>query len=280
MRGRAAVIAALPLIACGARHDRADALVARAWNEELYRSDLRAVIPLDASKPDSAALAQRFIDNWAHERVVLHKAEANLSDAQKNVEQQLAAYRNSLIIYAYEQALIEQKLDTNVSAVDIEKYYNDNIKNFELKDNIVRVRWFKLHEHDKRILKKVEDQWRSDNEQETHQLEVFLAQRGSTINDTHEDWIAFSELEQLVPIAPENPTDWIPRQTKVIAEDSASTYFIDFVEHRLKDSTSPLPLVRANIRSILINQRKLQLVERMREDLYNEAIAKKEVRVF
>ena len=98
--GRAAVIAALPLIACGAKHDRRDKVVARAWSEELYHSDLRAVVPLDASKEDSAALAQRFIDNWVRERVVLHKAEENLSDLQKNVDQQLAAYRHSLIASA------------------------------------------------------------------------------------------------------------------------------------------------------------------------------------
>ena len=108
---------------------------------------------------------------------------------------------------------------------------------------------------------------------------MLLAQRGSAINDTHDDWMAFSELQQQVPLNPENPTDWIPRQHKVTVADSVGTFFVDLLEHRLKDSVSPLDLVRTEIRSILVNQRKLQLIERMRKDLYDDALASNDVRI-
>ncbi len=277
--GGAAAIAALLFCGCRPAHDKSDPAVAEAYAEKLYRSDLRQVIPPDVAHDDSAALAQRYIDNWLRERVLLHKAEENLTMGQKDVERQLREYRGSLITYAYEQALVRQKLDTNISAEDIAGYYTANIKNFELKDNIVRVRWFKLRENDKRELKKVEDLWRSDKPEDRHELEVLIAQRGSTITDTHDAWMPFTELQQQVPLRPDNPTDWIPRQTKVITSDSVGTYYVDFVEQRLKDSTSPLDLVHAEIRSILINQRKLRLIERMREDLFQDALAKKDARL-
>lgn len=278
--GGAAAIAALLLSGCAtALETDEDPPVAEAYQEKLYRSDLVRMIPPDAAKEDSAALARQFIDAWARERVLLHKAEENLSKAQKDVEQQLRDYRESLIVYAYEEALVRQKLDTNISAEEIGAYYKANEKNFELKDNIVRARWFKLRETDKRVLKKVEDLWRSDKPENLHDLEVLLAQRGSTINDTHDDWIAFTELQQQVPLRPDNPTDWIPRQRKVTVTDSVGTFFIDLLEHRVKDSVSPLALVRAEIRSILINQRKLKLIEQMRKDLYDHALASNDVRI-
>lgn len=279
--GRAAVIAALLLSGCGAVQEveSDDPQVAEAFQEKLYRSDLVRMIPPDAAREDSAALARQFIDAWARERVLLHKAEENLSAAQKDVDQQLLDYRESLIVYAYEQALVSQKLDTNISAEEIGTYYRENEKNFELKDNIVRARWFKLRETDKRVLKKVEDLWRSEKPEGFHDLEVLLAQRGSVINDTHDDWMAFSELQQQVPLRPDNPTDWIPRQQKVTVADSVDVYFVDLLEHRLKNSVSPLELVHAEIRSILINQRKLQLIERMRKDLYDEALARQDVKL-
>ena len=252
--------------------------MAEAYDEKLFRSDLLQVIAPDAKPADSAAMAQRFIDNWLRSRVLLHKAEENLPEAQKDVERQLREYRESLITYAYEQALVRQKLDTSISNEEIERYYNDNIKNFELRDDLVRVRWFKLREKDRREVRKVEELWRSEKPEDQHRLEVLIAEHGSAINDTHDNWMPFTELQQLVPLRPENPTDWIPRQQKVMADDSVSTYFVDFTGHRLKDSTTPLELVRAEIRAILINQRKLQLIERMREDLFNEAIAHKDVR--
>lgn len=276
--GRAAVIAALLLASCGAERDPADRVVAEAYGDNLYWSDLRPVVPMDATPEDSAAIARRFLDNWARDRVMLHMAEENLDKSQMNVEAQIKAYRESLVNFAYEQALVLQNLDTVVSGSQIQDYYDKNIANFQLKDNIVRVRWFKVRDKDKKLLKRVEQLWRSDKEEDTHKLEVLLAQRGTTIMDSRDDWVEFTTLQQQVPLRPENPTDWLQRQGKVVVEDSNGTYFVDFLDHRLKDSTSPIDMVTEQIRSIIINQRKLKLVERMREELYTNALAKKDVR--
>src|SRR6187549_2420274 len=132
--GRAAVIAALSLSACDLPQQATeDPPVAEVYQEKLFRSDLVRMIPPGVGREDSMALARKYIDAWARERVLLHKAEENLSNAQKDVEQRLRDYRESLIIYAYEEALVRQKLDTNISAAEIEAYYKENEKNLELK---------------------------------------------------------------------------------------------------------------------------------------------------
>lgn len=276
--GRAAVIAALLLASCSPKNDKAERVVAEAYGDKLYWSDLRPVVPMDASPEDSAAIARRFLDNWARDRVMLHMAEQNLDQAQLNVEDQIKAYRESLLTFAYEQALVMQNLDTTISGTQVQEYYDKNIANFQLKDNIVRVRWFKLRNDDKKQLKRVEQLWRSNDEDDTHKLEVLLARQGTAIIDSHENWVNFTDLQQQVPLRPDNPTDWLQQHGKVVVDDQNSTYFVDFIDHRLKDSTSPIDLVDRQIRSIIINQRKLKLVERMREELYTDALAKKNVR--
>lgn len=92
---------------------------------------------------------------------MLHKAAADLGTDQQEIEAKVETYRRSLLTYAYEEALVGQKLDTTVADAEVDRYYTENQKNFLLKDNIVRVRWFKLREEDKRILKKIEQWWRS-----------------------------------------------------------------------------------------------------------------------
>lgn len=276
--GRAAFFAALLLVSCGAEHDSADQVVAEAYGNKLYWSDLRPVVPMGVSPEDSAAIASRFLNNWARDRVMLHMAEQNLDKEQLNVEARLKAYRESLITYAYEQALVQQNLDTVVSGSQVQAYYDKNIANFQLKDNIVRARWFKLIGEDDKLLKHVEELWRSDDKEDIHKLEVLLARQGTAIMDTHEAWMEFTKLQQQVPLKPENPTDWLQRHAKVTIKDKNSTYFVDFLDHRLKDSTSPIDVVEPQIRAIIINQRKLKLVERMREELYTNALARKDVR--
>jgi hypothetical protein len=98
--------------------------------------------------------------------------------------------------------------------------------------------------------------------------------------DSRDRWVPFTELLQQVPLEVTNPTDWIPRNDMVMAKDSVGTYFVEFLDHRMSEGISPLALVEDRIRSIIINQRKLQLIERMRQDLYTYAVDKHEVEVY
>ncbi|MFZ1618380.1 MAG: hypothetical protein WAT41_13605 [Flavobacteriales bacterium] len=275
--GRVACIAALLLYSCGSDRNAGDRVVAEAYGEKLYWSDLRPVIPVGTAREDSVAMARRFLENWARDRVMLHKAEENLDQSQLNVEAQLKDYRESLINFAYEQALVEQNLDTVVTDKAVKDYYEKNLANFQLKDNIVRVRWFKLRNDDKKLMQRVEELWRSTDDGDRSKLEVLLAQRGATIVDSRGDWVPFMELQQQVPLHPDNPTDWLQGRGKVTVSENGVTWFVNFIDHQLKDSTSPLELVAPQVRSILINQRKLRLVERLREELYNDAVSKKDV---
>ena len=172
---------------------------------------------------------------------------------------------------------MSHNLDTVVTGSQIQDYYDKNIANFELKDNFVRVRWFKIRGNDKKQLRQTEQFWRSNDPADLHKLELMLARTGVSITDTHDDWLEFSTLQQQVPMRPTNPTDWLQHQKKVVVEDTTGTYFVHFLDHRLKDSTSPIDLVEGQIRSIIINRRKLQLVERMREELYANAVANKDI---
>src|SRR5688572_8763350 len=119
-------------------------LLARVYTYQLYEADLRSVIPSGLSPEDSIRRAQNYISAWTKEMLLVHKAEANLSAKQKDVEKQLRDYRNSLIIYNYEKELVHQKLDTVVTDAEIEAYYLNHPNDFELRDNIVKVVYVKV----------------------------------------------------------------------------------------------------------------------------------------
>jgi hypothetical protein len=274
--GRVVLLATLLLSACGT-DDPGQRVLAEAYGEKLWWSDLRPLVPVDADKEDSAAIVRRYVDNWARDQVMLHMAQENLDLDKLNVEARIKDYRGSLITFAYEQALVEQNLDTVVSQAEVQDYYGKNLSNFQLKDNMVRVRWFKLRDEDTKLMKQVETLWRSPRDEDRSKLEVLLARHGATIVDSHDQWVPFKDLQAQVPLRPDNPTDWLQGRGKVTVRENGSTWFVDILEHRLKDSTAPLETVAPQVRSILINQRKLRLVERLRNELYDQALANKDV---
>ena len=102
------------------------------FDKYLNASDIEKIVPATVKGKDSVELVKNYIDNWVRQNLVLHKAEQNLNAEALNasIEKQLEDYKTSLITFAYEKELIRQKLDTGVSEIEIEDYYNKNPQNF------------------------------------------------------------------------------------------------------------------------------------------------------
>lgn len=273
-------VALVCLVSCSAPDDSADRLLARAYEDELRWSDLRQVIPLDATAVDSTALAQRYINNWVEQHVVLHMAESNLPEERLDLEEQMEDYRRSLLIFNYEQALVEQKLDTSFSDAEIQDYYDKHKENFELKDNIVRARWFKVNEPDDRVVRKMRDRFMDGSPDKLREVELWLAGLGVTITDRSLAWAPWTELEAAVPIGELESTALLANNGKRVIREGGAAWFVEVLDHRAKNTISPLELVHQDIRSVLLNKRKLKLIETMRANVYKQALENNDVQVY
>lgn len=269
----ALLLALLP--ACGSGTSEDDPAVARAFERSLHWSDLRQIIPIGTAPEDSAAMAQAYISTWLRQQVELHQAELNLSPEQKSFENELEDYRNSLMLYAYEEELVGQRLDTSITAADIEAYYQAHASDFDLPDDILRVRWFKVPDDDKRVIRRMEERFLSGDAERMREVEIALVERGISITDRSGQWTALAELRNEVPV--EALPSVGPEGRRTVIHQDGSAWFLDILELRARQSPAPIELVRQDIRTILLNQRKLDLIGKMREDLFNEAIANKSV---
>ena len=102
-----------------------DKLLVALYDKELYFSEISKALPNEQS--DSAVFVQSYIDSWIKKQLLVAQAEMNLTDALKDVESRINDYRNSLLIYAYQQELIKQNFDTVVSKEELQNYYDENI---------------------------------------------------------------------------------------------------------------------------------------------------------
>jgi len=273
-------VALVFVVSCAAPEDSADRVLARAYEDELRWSDLRQIVPLDATAEDSIALAQRYINNWVQQHVVLHMAESNLPEGRLDLDEQMEDYRRSLLIFNYEQALVEQKLDTSFSDAEIQGYYDQHKANFELKDNIVRARWFKVNEPDDRVVRKMGERFMDGSSDKMREVELWLAELGVTITDRSLGWAPWAELEAEVPLGERESSALLEGNGKRVIKDGGAAWFVEVLDHRDKSSISPLELVRQDIRSILLNQRKLKLIETMRVNVYKQAQENNDVEVY
>ena len=210
---------------------------------------------------------------------MIQKAESNLADEQKNVEKQLRDYRNSLITYTYEKELVKQKLDTIVADSDIEEYYNNNQPDFELKDNIIKVIYVKV---DKKApgIDKLKKWYKSDNAKDREQLASYCHQFAANFYLDDNSWLLFDDLLKEIPIQTYNKELFLQNNRFVEVSDSLNSYFVNIKGFKTRNSLSPIEFEKENIKNIILNKRKLQLINKMKEDVYNEAANNKKIEIY
>lgn len=257
-------------------------LVARVYNSYLYKSDICIFLPQGISYQDSISLSKSYMDNWIRQRLILHKAELNLTDKSRyiGIEKQLQDYRNSLINYAYKEELIRQKLDTVVNAKEIENYYTANLKNFELKDNIIKVIYVKVGKNSPG-LNKVRKWYRAEDDEGKILLEEYCHQFALNYFLDDNSWLLFDDLLKEVPINTYNNKEQFLKYNRFLeVEDSLNRYFVNIKDFKIKNSTSPIGFEEENIRNIILNQRKLKLIKEMEESVYQDALANNDFEIY
>lgn len=245
--------------------------VARVFDKYLYQEDLLAVIPAGTAKEDSIAIAQSYIDNWIKQNVIIAQAEQNLSDDQKNFDLQVENYRNSLLTYNYEKNLIEQKLDTVFTDEDIKEYFTKNSANFKLNDYLLKVFFIKV-DSGKQNNYLIQRLIRSEKAKDIEELRHICA--GSAIDYSFNDqvWITGSDLSQKVPLTLQRKADAAVPGKVTIVQENGFDYYIYTLESYVPGTTPPMEVVIEEIKQRMINKRKVDLIEKMRTDLLNDAL--------
>jgi hypothetical protein len=259
--------------------ENTDKPVARVLNKYLYMSDLNEVIPGTASPEDSAAIAKSFIDKWIRQQLMLSKAEEALSDEQKNVEKKIEEYRSSLLIYSYRQQLLQQKMDTEVTERQITDYYENNIDNFILANEIVKATFVKVPVSAPNI-SDVRNWIRSESVDDLDKLEKYCFNYAEKFDMFNNSWIYFSTLMNQIPLTIEQPRRFLIYNKNIETNDNQFHYFVHITDHKSEGETIPLELIREDITSILLNKRKIEFYKDLEIKVYNEGANRNQFEIY
>jgi hypothetical protein len=268
------------LASCSYFFDRKnERVLARVYDDYLYESDLKEVVPPGTAPEDSAILARNFIDAWVRQKLLIRQAQNNLTEEQMDFTRQLENYKNSLLIFEYEHELVNQKLDTIISDEEIETYYSENKSNFLLKENIVQMQYVKLplNSNNTRQFKQL---IYSDESADKTRLSELAEKYAADYFLDNQNWLLFNDVMAQIPIKTYNQEEYLKNHQNLEVRDSLYYYIVRFKDFRIKETISPLSLEKDRIRNIILNKRKMEMINKMREDLYNNALKKHDFEIF
>ncbi len=254
-------------------------VVATAFGEKLYISDIREIIPDNASSEDSINIVRRYVDNWVRQQIILEHARKSLSKEQMDFEKKIRDYENSLIIYAFENQFIRENLDTTIKKSQIKEYYENHKEDFKLKENIVKVTYVKvpLNAPDQNLLRRL---YRSNEPEDLAELEEYCTQHAATYYIDTDAWLLFNELLREVPVRSSNQEAFLQNNRFIEISDEYYRYFLYIHDFRLKDNISPVSFAKENIRNIILNYRKHELIKKLRNELYRNAVKSNNFEIF
>ena len=245
-------------------------MLARVDDDYLFESDIKGIVTPGTLPKDSLVITRSFIENWVRQRLILQQAEKNLTSAQLDFSRQLENYKNSLTIYEYENALVRQNLDTLITDEETQNYYDANQQNFLLKDNIVQIQYVKLPLKST-YSKQIKNLLSSDDQDDKNKLADLCEKQAADYFLDNQNWLLFSDLLKQIPIKSYNQEDFLKSRRDLEYQDSMYVYLVRFKDFKIKESISPLSFEKQRIRDIILNKRKIDLINRMQDYIYVNA---------
>ncbi|MEX2379238.1 MAG: hypothetical protein WD530_00725 [Vicingaceae bacterium] len=255
-----------------------DKVVARVGDHYLTEKQLYESVNTQATE-DSATLIDNYIDNWVKEQLLIQKAIQNLSEEEANFKKQLESYRNSLVIYTYENKLVEQKLDTAVSQKEVEAYFEANKSNFDLNETIYQARYIKFINSAPR-----QDSLKHWLFSEVADFNLKLADYCTQFaSNCQLDTTLWTPISTFSAIFPTKSTTELVEDLSLganIISDSSTSLMVDVKTIIKSGETAPIEYVEDQIKGIIRNRRRLKLIANAKQEIYEEATLKKKYDVY
>ena len=245
--------------------------VARVFDKYLYPSDFVGIIPKGTSKNDSVLLVKNYINDWMQRQVLLVNADENIDLDKKDLEKKINDYRESILIYEYENELVRQKLDTNVTEKQVNDFYEIHKEDFVLHNDIIRATFVKLANNNSDLVNI--KRMMNDPSVNNLQLNDVCKKISSQFSFDENKWISVDNF-------PNYLQTFFPKTKGYLEQkDSLFTYLIQLKEFLPKENTAPLNYVREQIVKTILNQRKVMMIKKTHDDLIKETIQKGEFEI-
>ncbi len=254
-------------------------IIAEVGDKTLLKSELAEVIPADATADDSLFIADNYIRQWITKQLIVNKAETYLSQEEKNVQRLVEDYRNSLLIHLYQQNFVQQNLDTIVTQKQINAYYKQFPNNLKTNKNLIKAVFVKIRKpiHVKSAVLR----WlKSDKKEDNNSLKEFCVQQGAKYDIFKDEWVEADLVLNKLPLKINDQKNFLIKNKYVITEDKYFHYFLKIKALNFANSTVLLDNITENAKKIIVNKRKLELINKLEKEIYNEAKNKREFKIY
>lgn len=268
----------LPLISCTdkAPRSKGDVLVS-VGQHTLTAFEVKKLIPKTLSSQDSLMMAESYVKKWVKNALIYDLANKHLEDEKEEIDRLVDAYRQSLMSHKYEEKLVEERLSAEISDKEISDYYEANKESFLLEEDIVKGLFLKVPS-DAPGLSDLKKWCNSGGDELIEKIEKYSLQNAVIYDYFYDRWMSGEEIAENMPVKKSEFNRMLKTDKLIEVSDSAYCYLLKVKEVEFKGNRAPFDYASAQIKEILLSQRKSEFLRSFEEEIYNEAIRKGNVK--
>ena len=229
MKGKIAfvILSLLAVSACTQQTEKASKdVIVDIGNRVLTREELESYVPKGLSKQDSLIVAENFIQLWIQEELMYEIASKNVADKEV-IKRLVENYRQSLIIYRYQEQLVQEKLSKTVSQKDINQYYNEHKENFKLDNPLIKGMLLKIPSNAPDI-ENVKTWYKSTKTKDIESLDKYIVKNAVSYDDFLDHWVNMESIKDKLPAG---KLEEKMLQRYIELQDSSFYYFINIHDY-------------------------------------------------
>lgn len=257
-----------------------DTYIARVDDTYLERSSLQNLVPPQSTAKDSLAMVELFINKWATKQLLMDAAEFNLSDEKKKeIDELVANFKTELLIKGYLEKLVQQSVDTVVRASDLKEYYDKIKTGFRVDDMLVKLSYVNILNTNTHF-NRIKNGFNGGKEVKYELLDqLSLQMKSYVLNDSL--WVNVSQIYEKLPfVNAQNRDQYLKNNTYFEVKDENSTYFVRINRVLQKGDIVPYSYLEPSLRLMVLNNRKMELLKQIEEDILKDAKKDKNYEIY
>lgn len=244
-------------------------VLATVGDHNLMMSDVENIFQAEMTAEDSTKLLDSYIENWIKSQVKIDAATAALSGQEQEIDELVALYRASLITYRFENDIVSRKLDTVVTQEQSKDYYSKNRDNFRLAGPIVKAAVVRIPV--KKSNRKMEEMFKKNSDKDWQEFQEICMRNNYKLYDYTNEWADFNTVIGHLPFTNSNFDEFLKSKKYYEVEDDQYHYLMKVLSYSPTGDYSPIEREVDNIRRILLNGRRAELIRNLEDSLLQAA---------
>lgn len=252
-------------------------LVAQVGDERLYFSDVAPIFTTPLKPEDSLAMLRLYVDAWVMRQLKIQQADKLFRDSEPEVDRMVEEYRTALLTHKLDQYHVDAAIDTALIDSELDEYYAAHRTDFALDRTLVKGVIVRLPaNHPRRA--QVRGLMAGNGERYQDFLELSL-KNNFDVHDAAE-WVDFVDFLRMLPT--NNRHDYenmLAKNGVQEMRDGDDLYLVLIRSYIRRGEPAPFERVREDIRRVMLNQRRQEIIRNYEDSLRNVAVADKKLKV-